>query len=246
MSQGSRARAIPRRVRCSSRGSCMHIIILLRLSSLGMTTPSVVAALIVLIPSLASVPAMSTSWVQVRFGTSTSGAGTRRYGYQKMDIQNFVGVQFASGRTEIQPQCRCGYGSLFVTILICTRDTHQWRDCNPAYAAFCMASCESEAEVAEAEALGYRCFHVTPENLDIQNHVLCPASDEAGKKTTCDSCGLCAGNYSDRSARIPHVRITVHGRGARLYKENHHHDLRYSSSASHGQSTGGLVDSRES
>ena len=50
--------------------------------------------------------------------------GYEKVCYQNLDIQNFVGVQFASGRTEIQPQCHCGYGSLFVTILTCTRDTH--------------------------------------------------------------------------------------------------------------------------
>ncbi len=176
----------------------------------------------------------------------------KRGGYEEVSLSEFGHPKFRGRAIRIGAYGDPAAVPLAVWESICyntrmhTGYTHQWRDCAPAYAKFCMASCESEAEVAEAEAMGYRCFHVTPENLDIQNHILCPASEEAGKKRTCDSCGLCAGNYSDRPNRVPHVRITVHGRGANLYKENHNLNLRRTSSSYQSQGSGRMEGARES
>jgi hypothetical protein len=39
--------------------------------------------------------------------------------------------------------------------------THQWRICDPIFARWCMASCETKVEREEARALGYRTFRTT-------------------------------------------------------------------------------------
>ena len=90
--------------------------------------------------------------------------------------------------------------------------THQWRDCNPNYADWCMASCDSEADRREARALGYRTYRTTAHNAfanRLAGEVVCPASHEAGQKTTCDQCRLCSGTRGQE--RNTDVVITLHG-----------------------------------
>jgi len=92
--------------------------------------------------------------------------------------------------------------------------THQWR--NPQYSwanKYFMASVETTALRDVSHRLGWRSFHVII-NTDKQstNHVVqmhdkvevvCPASKEAGYKTTCNKCGLCKGTSSKaRSIKI--------------------------------------------
>lgn len=84
--------------------------------------------------------------------------------------------------------------------------THQWRRA-PELAPFCMASVDSLDEAAQARALGFRTFRVSAHVDPQRDEILCPASEEAGKRTTCASCGLCAGN----KPRAKHVMIPVHG-----------------------------------
>lgn len=84
--------------------------------------------------------------------------------------------------------------------------THQWRHAQ-ALAPFCMASVDSAAEAKEATRMGWRYFRVAPAgdtNADTLE-VLCPASEEAGRKTTCENCGLCMGATSKarKSVMIP-------------------------------------------
>lgn len=99
--------------------------------------------------------------------------------------------------------------------------THQWQWCDPGFADICMASVETDAEQEQAEALGYRCFRVNKSvALQKRGLIVCPASDEGGKRTTCDQCHLCQGNMSERSVRVPHVQITVHGVGASKFRED--------------------------
>jgi hypothetical protein len=74
--------------------------------------------------------------------------------------------------------------------------THQWQD--PRFAAFkllCMASVDSLEEMHEAQAMGWRTFRVrgAQEPLDREVERPCPASKEAGKKTSCDKCKGCGG-----------------------------------------------------
>lgn len=93
--------------------------------------------------------------------------------------------------------------------------THRWRQVSPAlWSKLCMASVDSEAEMHEAHALGYRTFRVTPgphENIR-GLEVVCPASDEAGKRTTCEQCKACMGTSGKARASI---QIAAHGTGKR-------------------------------
>lgn len=87
--------------------------------------------------------------------------------------------------------------------------THQWRKADSRFASLCMASADSVAEAETARALGYRTFRVGSKAESIVQGVesLCPASAEAGKRTTCESCKLCGG---DR-IKAKSIFIPVHG-----------------------------------
>lgn len=91
--------------------------------------------------------------------------------------------------------------------------THQWR-LGFALADLCMASCDSEADVRDATALGYRAFYVTPTPQPrAPGFMVCPASEEAGKRLTCAECRSCGGTGSKARS---HVQIAAHGPAARL------------------------------
>lgn len=88
--------------------------------------------------------------------------------------------------------------------------THQWKNCSPMYARWCMASVESKAEALEAHNKGYRTFRVGLEkDIRVKGEVLCPASEEAGKKLQCFQCLACNG-----SGRRGHIFIPAHGNSA--------------------------------
>lgn len=90
--------------------------------------------------------------------------------------------------------------------------THQWRTF-PEYADIVMASADSVAERAQANMLGFRAFRVAPATGWTKEYyeTLCPASEQAGKKTTCAECRACGGTSS--RARCDIV-IPAHGSGA--------------------------------
>lgn len=92
-----------------------------------------------------------------------------------------------------------------------TAYTHQWRRF-PDLAAFCMASADTVTDRVQAAALGFRVFRVAPETgwTRDRSEVLCPASEEAGKKVTCSQCMACGGNGSKARANI---MIPLHGMG---------------------------------
>ena len=74
--------------------------------------------------------------------------------------------------------------------------SHQWQ--NPKagkLSRYCMASVDNESDAINAHESGWRTFR-TRENKDdvLPNEVICPASKEAGVRTNCAECGLCAGN----------------------------------------------------
>jgi len=68
--------------------------------------------------------------------------------------------------------------------------THQWAK-KPDYAAFFMASTHNENQANMAQKIGFRSFIATDKPL--AGAVVCPASKEAGFKSTCEKCGLCSG-----------------------------------------------------
>ena len=73
--------------------------------------------------------------------------------------------------------------------------THTWRTCDPRFKTILMASCDTDAEALEAQAMGWRTFRVDHSETPTvnANEVRCPASKEGGHKTTCANCLLCAG-----------------------------------------------------
>ena len=71
--------------------------------------------------------------------------------------------------------------------------THQWRTAD--LSSRVMASVHTPDERDEAHALGYRTFRVVASVDDVESgEILCPASKEAGARTTCAKCNLCNGS----------------------------------------------------
>src|SRR5262249_9607064 len=72
---------------------------------------------------------------------------------------------------------------------------HNWRaEHAQPLKRYAMAPASSEAAKAEADALGWRTFRVKqPTDPVLPDEVVCPAAEEAGKKTTCFKCQLCCG-----------------------------------------------------
>lgn len=95
-----------------------------------------------------------------------------------------------------------------------TSYTHAWKTCDPGLKRYCMASCDTAKEKIEAQALGWRTFRIRLENEELFNdEIMCPASNEAGKLTTCSKCGLCKGNCFLKS-----VAIMPHGGGVNAWR----------------------------
>jgi len=74
--------------------------------------------------------------------------------------------------------------------------SHQWRD--PRFSAFkllCMASADNAQDMRDAHAMGWRTFRVrgATEALTKGVEVTCPASKEAGYRTSCIDCRACGG-----------------------------------------------------
>jgi hypothetical protein len=88
--------------------------------------------------------------------------------------------------------------------------THQWR--NPRFQAFallCMASADSESDQLLASACGWRTFRAKRASEPrTTSEIGCPAAKENGARTSCERCGLCAGNTS-KSAKD--IVINLHG-----------------------------------
>lgn len=74
--------------------------------------------------------------------------------------------------------------------------THQWQRADfdaQAWAPLVMASADNVDEAARANLLGMRVFRVSI-GVDVQaGEAMCPASAEAGKRSTCAKCTLCSG-----------------------------------------------------
>lgn len=94
--------------------------------------------------------------------------------------------------------------------------THQWRNkAIPveqvnAIKALCMASADTLGEKVRAESAGWRTFRVQGLNEDTKqkNEMACPASEEQGKRLTCDTCMACSGGVDSKKASVV---IIVHG-----------------------------------
>ena len=74
-----------------------------------------------------------------------------------------------------------------------------------------MVSADTKAEAVAAWSKGFRTFRVMTSlnDLDKANEALCPASEEAGRRATCERCKLCSGN----SIAAKSIAIVAHGAG---------------------------------
>jgi hypothetical protein len=81
--------------------------------------------------------------------------------------------------------------------------THQWHK-NPWAKQYFMASVETTLVDKVAQNMGWRTFYAG-EPTD-GNHVTCPASKEAGNKSTCETCKLCMGTTSKAKS----IKIKIH------------------------------------
>ena len=87
--------------------------------------------------------------------------------------------------------------------------THAWKTCDRRFHRYCMASVDTLEERELARSLGYRAFVVRPrDTAKPAGLVQCPASAEAGKRTTCAVCLQCGGTSNGRRSDIT---IAAHG-----------------------------------
>jgi len=81
--------------------------------------------------------------------------------------------------------------------------THQWRSPAAAWArAVFMASADQSGDVDAARRRGWRVFYAHDGTAPLPSRMItCPASKEAGERTTCAECTLCDGATGDDDAR---------------------------------------------
>lgn len=100
--------------------------------------------------------------------------------------------------------------------------THAWSD--PRFQGLrycCMASVDSVEEAVRAQEMGWRTFRVRRAGEELRRgaddarEVVCPASDEGRKRTTCAACRVCDGRSRRRG---PHVAILAHGPNAGIFE----------------------------
>ena len=92
--------------------------------------------------------------------------------------------------------------------------SHQWRRF-PEFKNLTMASCDTESDHVEAKAAGWRTFRIRLAYEPLaKREVACPASKEAGNKTTCAACRACGGLLAKAKAD---VAIVAHGPSAKRY-----------------------------
>jgi len=89
--------------------------------------------------------------------------------------------------------------------------THQWKTIDKKWSKLVMASADSIDDSIAAMAKGYRTFRVSANADPVKKmEVICPASEEMGKKTNCLSCKACMGTSGKAKVSIV---IPAHGTG---------------------------------
>ena len=89
------------------------------------------------------------------------------------------------------------------------------------YSDFCMLSADTIEQARLAWSQGLRTYRTVEsiEEIDNDREILCPASEQAGKITTCAKCKLCSGSKG-KAQKARSVAIPVHGAGKRHFSTN--------------------------
>jgi hypothetical protein len=88
--------------------------------------------------------------------------------------------------------------------------SHQWKNpkIDKRLQEICMASVDNPFEFEEANKAGWRTFRVKSINDSLlKGEFVCPASEEQGKRLTCQTCLACCGGHPPKGS----VVINVHG-----------------------------------
>lgn len=102
--------------------------------------------------------------------------------------------------------------------------THLWNWCDPGFRKLFMASVDTDAEQALAVAGGWRTFRARLPDQPVHPwEIVCPASDEGGKRTTCVACRLCRGQGRPGAKSIT---IIEHGKVLHTRSSNDYTALR--------------------
>lgn len=164
-----------------------------------------------------------TCYVNLGQGPNSVYAAWERGRYPSMEeyLENPVNPTAAHG-------CRFGaYGDPYAVPLevwrafrarfsfdVQTAYSHQWRIAPREYAEFCMASADTEREVAAANAAGWRAFYVAPHGGgSVRGAVHCPSDPAGTVHISCAECGQCNGT-AGRYRR--NVYIGAHGPAKRF------------------------------
>lgn len=94
--------------------------------------------------------------------------------------------------------------------------THQWRDIDPGYADYLMASADSVEDRRAARLLGYRSFMVLPRGAEAPDRAVLCLSEARG--TSCADCGACAGTRQGAVSGAVDIFIGAHGTGAKYVR----------------------------
>ena len=92
--------------------------------------------------------------------------------------------------------------------------THQWQYAkHRAFKRILMASVDSATQATLAASRGWRTFRTMRDVSELERgEILCPASEEAGKRRQCQSCLACRGGNPQRVS----IAIVAHGSKATL------------------------------
>ena len=168
-----------------------------------------------------------TCYVNMATGLASVGRVYRRGEYKRVDISKIGPLVQGRGvriGTYGDPAAVSVEVWKWITkwAVFWTGYTHQWRHADQRLRRILMASVDSPEEQWDAIRMGWRTFRVRqmdaltgPEEVmqgELQREIVCPASHEAGRKSTCYQCQMCSGRqvYS----RLPHVCIINHHRAS--------------------------------
>jgi hypothetical protein len=92
--------------------------------------------------------------------------------------------------------------------------THTWRVAPKGFRAMLMASADNSDGAARAQLLGWRTFRLNLDGTREKGEMTCPASKEAGMRTSCSECRACDGQRRE-GLSSKNVTIKLHGATAK-------------------------------